>query len=95
MAARGGSHDFVLIHGLCIVWPCPPHALRLLPSFTVLTFGPACCPILSDMRATVATPMLRSPVRLVLCSVHTESRLEGVDRRNLKIINLSTHYKSG
>jgi hypothetical protein len=24
-----------------------------------------------------------------------ESRLEGVDRRNLKIINLSTHYKSG
>jgi hypothetical protein len=22
-----------------------------------------------------------------------ESRLEGVDRRNLKIINLSTHYK--
>jgi hypothetical protein len=24
-----------------------------------------------------------------------ESRLEGVNRRNLKIINLSTHYKSG
>ena len=24
-----------------------------------------------------------------------ESRLEGVDRRNLKIINLSTHYKPG
>jgi hypothetical protein len=24
-----------------------------------------------------------------------ESRLEGVDRRNLKIINLSTHYKQG
>jgi hypothetical protein len=24
-----------------------------------------------------------------------ESRLEGVDRRNLKITNLSTHYKSG
>jgi hypothetical protein len=24
-----------------------------------------------------------------------ESRLEGVDRRNLKIINLSAHYKSG
>jgi hypothetical protein len=24
-----------------------------------------------------------------------ESRLEGVARRNLKIINLSTHYKSG
>jgi hypothetical protein len=25
----------------------------------------------------------------------SESRLEGVDRRNLKIINLSTHYKPG
>jgi hypothetical protein len=25
----------------------------------------------------------------------TKSRLEGVDRRNLKIINLSTHYKPG
>jgi hypothetical protein len=25
----------------------------------------------------------------------TESRLEGVNRRNLKIINLSTHYKLG
>jgi hypothetical protein len=24
-----------------------------------------------------------------------KSRLEGVDRRNLKIINLSTHYKAG
>jgi hypothetical protein len=24
-----------------------------------------------------------------------ESRLEGVDRRNLKFINLSTHYKPG
>jgi hypothetical protein len=24
-----------------------------------------------------------------------ESRLEGVNRRNLKIINLSTHYKPG
>jgi hypothetical protein len=24
-----------------------------------------------------------------------ESRLEGVDRRNLKFTNLSTHYKSG
>jgi hypothetical protein len=24
-----------------------------------------------------------------------ESRLEGVNRRNLKIIKLSTHYKSG
>jgi hypothetical protein len=24
-----------------------------------------------------------------------ESRLEGVDRRNLKIIHLSTHYKPG
>jgi hypothetical protein len=24
-----------------------------------------------------------------------ESRLEGVDRRNLKIINLGTHYKPG
>jgi hypothetical protein len=24
-----------------------------------------------------------------------ESRLEGVDRRNMKIINLSTHYKPG
>jgi hypothetical protein len=24
-----------------------------------------------------------------------ESRLEGVDRQNLKIINLSTHYKPG
>jgi hypothetical protein len=24
-----------------------------------------------------------------------ESRLEGVDRGNLKFINLSTHYKSG
>jgi hypothetical protein len=27
------------------------------------------------------------------CAV--ESRLEGVDRRNLKFTNLSTHYKSG
>jgi hypothetical protein len=27
-------------------------------------------------------------------TVH-ESRLEGVNRRNLKIINLSTHYKPG
>jgi hypothetical protein len=25
----------------------------------------------------------------------SESHLQGVDRRNLKIINLSTHYKSG
>jgi hypothetical protein len=25
----------------------------------------------------------------------TESRIEGVDRRNLKLTNLSTHYKSG
>jgi hypothetical protein len=28
-------------------------------------------------------------------TIHIESRLEGVDRRNLKIINLSTHYKPG
>jgi hypothetical protein len=27
--------------------------------------------------------------------VPIESRLEGVDRQNLKIINLSTHYKPG
>jgi hypothetical protein len=27
--------------------------------------------------------------------ISIESRLEGVNRRNLKIINLSTHYKSG
>jgi hypothetical protein len=25
----------------------------------------------------------------------TESRLEGVDKRNLKFINVSTHYKPG
>jgi hypothetical protein len=29
------------------------------------------------------------------CSNKCESRLEGVDRWNLKIINLSTHYKPG
>jgi hypothetical protein len=30
------------------------------------------------------------------CVTNTESRLEGgVNRQNLKIINLSTHYKSG
>jgi hypothetical protein len=28
-------------------------------------------------------------------SIEPESRLEGVNRRNLKIINLSTHYKPG
>jgi hypothetical protein len=27
--------------------------------------------------------------------LHSESRLEGVDRRNLKFTNLSTHYKPG
>jgi hypothetical protein len=27
--------------------------------------------------------------------LEVESHLEGVNRRNLKIINLSTHYKSG
>jgi hypothetical protein len=27
--------------------------------------------------------------------IPVESRLEGVNRRNLKIINLSTHYKPG
>jgi hypothetical protein len=27
--------------------------------------------------------------------LEVESRLEGVDRQNLKIINLSTHYKPG
>jgi hypothetical protein len=26
---------------------------------------------------------------------NTESRLEGVNKQNLKIINLSTHYKPG
>jgi hypothetical protein len=34
-------------------------------------------------------------IRLSSCRMHTESRLEGVDRRNLKFINLSTHYKLG
>jgi hypothetical protein len=31
----------------------------------------------------------------VICFTDSESRLEGVNRQNLKIINLSTHYKSG
>jgi hypothetical protein len=33
--------------------------------------------------------------RLVLIYGDGESRLEGVDRWNLKIVNLSTHYKLG
>ena len=61
------SYMVCALCGLVHRTPC----LCLLPSFTVLTFGPACCPVLSDMRATVGTPMLRSLVRLVLCSVHT------------------------
>jgi hypothetical protein len=30
---------------------------------------------------------------IIWFNIQTESRLEGVDRRNLKIMNLSTHYK--
>jgi hypothetical protein len=37
---------------------------------------------------------LTSPTLYIL-RVISESRLEGVNRRNLKIINLSTHYKPG
>jgi hypothetical protein len=34
-------------------------------------------------------------VASLLGTAAVESRLEGVDRRNLKFINLSTHYKPG
>jgi transposase InsO family protein len=36
-----------------------------------------------------------TPFFMVYGSEAVESRLEGVDRRNLKIINLTTHYKPG
>jgi hypothetical protein len=32
---------------------------------------------------------------VVITSLLFKSRLEGVDRQNLKFINLSTHYKPG
>jgi hypothetical protein len=53
-----------------------------------------------DVRAEQCCAEVRSTEvrghRTVRCSKTTESRLEGgVNRRNLKIVNLSTHYKRG
>jgi hypothetical protein len=56
---------------LYAAWLRPLHALRLLPSHLIHTIGMVYCPIFSDMRTTVETPMLMSPPGLVLCSVRT------------------------
>jgi hypothetical protein len=68
-----------------VIGPCKPTTLKVRVSILKLVGVPKV-----TGRSICPNGVIR-PLGMMPC----ESRLEGGDRRNLKIINLSTHYKPG
>jgi hypothetical protein len=71
-------------------WLYAPHTLCLLQLYVVHMPGVVCCVVFSDVQATVKTPMLRSPLKPLLCSVRTFRR--GMVMTRLVVMGAGSHH---